>query len=785
MLSTATITFDASDYVGSEFGASRTKVWATTNIPDNTVVDTEGEKIRLGSGRGEIGSDGTGSISMWIPGTGSNPASWQTTIHVDYPDPESGKGRTVRSFGPFTITESKDLSALIVEQEVPPPYLTTVTTTLQGYLDDGETLLDQTETARDEAEAARDAAAASAAAADSYIVADLNTSDGQMRTLIESPSSLTSATLEATAGSRASMNSEVAAVAARIQATILKACTGVFVRTTTPTANRTTTTLAATASSGAATLSLTAQLTPGRYKVDSETVTITAVTGAGPYTATLSAVTTAGHTSGATIATTELDYHFLHGIGSGRYVEYDLTWKTNNPPAYTYGLNQLGQCRVVIPMLSVHVDSGSFTGITGQWTNGINAGAYSGTYRHSNNPAKPTTWASPASTTALAWRGVKYTDGGLGKVTLSGAVAGAVVANLLPTAQQMVDRGLYPNTILTANGGSLATTDRVLDCWLNGLNYDFRQAIAEGLTADVYTVTLTPTGYTGSGNGTGSLTGGRTYLAGLASTTGATTPTTASAALFQTGSVHDEQFTSSAWEYADEERPTGVGTLKLVGNIHGYEQQDSMVVWLGDASSATTMATDTTSPPAAGGFIRLVRTSTIFHPDKVGTFKTCVTTYTVDRLGLQVESVMTYTVATEADLNYAMMPLNGLFSSSRSGGFNRVALSNNPGAITLPGSTDARLGRSKSGVVWAWQSGGNLAAMMWTPDTYGFTEGWARNAGVLTSVQDRTGQLTKFYFTWIGNRGGAKAIPAGFVKYRSARYLVSHLSDPEAALANA
>lgn len=122
-LATATISYDLADLTGVDFDYRRTKVWTTTNIDDQTVIDTEGNAIRLGSGNGSVASDGTGSVEVWIPGAGSNPASWQTYIHVDYPDRNAAKGRGRRTFGPFTITVSANLADLVTEMEVPPETL--------------------------------------------------------------------------------------------------------------------------------------------------------------------------------------------------------------------------------------------------------------------------------------------------------------------------------------------------------------------------------------------------------------------------------------------------------------------------------------------------------------------------------------------------------------------------------------------------------------------------------------------------------------------------------------
>ena len=118
-LAEATITYDLADLVGTDFDARRTRVWATTNVATDTVIDTDGNKIRLGSGKGTVNSDGTGSVTVWVPGVQSYPASWQTSIHVDYPN---GRERGLRTFGPFTVTASADLAELVPEQEAPPTF---------------------------------------------------------------------------------------------------------------------------------------------------------------------------------------------------------------------------------------------------------------------------------------------------------------------------------------------------------------------------------------------------------------------------------------------------------------------------------------------------------------------------------------------------------------------------------------------------------------------------------------------------------------------------------------
>lgn len=114
-LSTATITFDLADWVGDDLDARRTKGWITTNAPDGYVTDTSAGKIRIDDAKVTVNTDGTGSVTVWVPGADANPETWQTTFHFDVPR-NGRRDRKVLTMGPFTITASADLATLIEEQ---------------------------------------------------------------------------------------------------------------------------------------------------------------------------------------------------------------------------------------------------------------------------------------------------------------------------------------------------------------------------------------------------------------------------------------------------------------------------------------------------------------------------------------------------------------------------------------------------------------------------------------------------------------------------------------------
>lgn len=90
------------------------------------------------------------------------------------------------------------------------------------------------------------------------------------------------------------------------------------------------------------------------------------------------------------------------------------------------------------------------------------------------------------------WLGIEYNQGanaGLGKITIDGD---ATLADLLPTAQDVVTSGAYANTILVANGGTLNPTDRVIDFYTGAAYCPY---LTKSLSTASHTVRLTSTGY--------------------------------------------------------------------------------------------------------------------------------------------------------------------------------------------------------------------------------------------------------------------------------------------------
>lgn len=136
-LNDVTIGFDLAQILGGDFDSRRTKAYVTTNVANGTLMDTSTGETRLGDQAVTINADGTGEFTTWGVGAAGNPASWQTTLVVDYP--RTGQNdRKVRSFGPYTLEDANDgdnITDLEDEQAIPAEYQTAFTEQAQAYLD--------------------------------------------------------------------------------------------------------------------------------------------------------------------------------------------------------------------------------------------------------------------------------------------------------------------------------------------------------------------------------------------------------------------------------------------------------------------------------------------------------------------------------------------------------------------------------------------------------------------------------------------------------------------------
>jgi len=219
----------------------------------------------------------------------------------------------------------------------------------------------------------------------------------------------------------------------------------------------------------------------------------------------------------------------------------------------------------------------------------------------------------------------------LWKVTIDGSTT---AANLCQTAQQVVDEGSYPSTVLVAGGGTLSPADRVINCYAaSGQSWDFPMAAASGLSSATHTLILTSTGFTRTGTS-----GNRAYLTGFSYAVGTETPVTAGVEILPAITT---QPAYSAHEGVEAIYPFGTSSYTdYIGRIHGYEVEDSLAFVI---DGTPTTITDGTTV-SAGTATVINQVSHTRHPAYGGGtahFADIVSTFTLHSEGLDVEQVKT------------------------------------------------------------------------------------------------------------------------------------------------
>lgn len=474
---------------------------------------------------------------------------------------------------------------------------------------------------------------------------------------------------------------------------------------------------------------------------------------------------------GVSISRVGSDYYLWHGLGAGLFSRYQLKNYTAN--AGNLPLRQLAGLDTVRAM----IDSDDTTATkTGTWVAGSNAASVGGAYVYSTTTGDNISWTSPAGATSVGASVVEITNGGmLLKVEVDGS---ATLADRCDTAQDVVNRGWYANTILVANGGTLNPTDRVMDTYSAATatnNYAARRVLAADLAAGTHTVKLTVTGYMRN-----TLTAQRAYVTGFLHALPSTKLADAGVAV-----VNDTTLNAiaSAWEYAYYGQPEGTTAPGEMGNIHGWEAEVSLTFTVDGVAST----------PADGARVDAVneivatRVTQLRHTELGTTSVADVTTkYILGRRGLRVDVSTSWNLRFVPTWMWLMFPVNGPTTNATGQKFNRAALLEYAGGpLTLTGGNgDFYTGRSKSVAAWMWSSTGKYAVMSAVPDHTTFLNRWKDSSPAYAQINDRSGNILKTYYARIG-AGGGDAIEAGTVVTSSVRYKVAYFPNgAEATLAN-
>lgn len=436
-------------------------------------------------------------------------------------------------------------------------------------------------------------------------------------------------------------------------------------------------------------------------------------------------------------------YKLFQRMGDEHYFTVTLDTPSGLPGAHL--VHQITDMSVRVPCFSKDDLDVSGTGgtivFTGTWTNSVNSGYYSGGAKQSSTTGDKMTYTTPDYCVRAVLRAASQGSTGNGGYGLVKIDSDATRATCLLTAQDYVDNGLLVSTALVANGGTLNPTDRLIDFGAGSIG-DLAVGLADDLPPAVHTVEISVTGYKRA-----TASAARVYIGGLGYGL-ATTKLADTDPALSAGSRGD--LLAVAWmckpaqaldyEYAYYLTPTGGTTATFVGNVHGYETEDSFSVAV-DGQPVTLSA----SQRATGSQVVVTRVTRLHHPDigaGVTDIATVTTTYTMDRRGLRIRHVDTHlmggTAAGTGGATYpAMLGVDGSWL--------RGMTDSSPSPLTLTTNDDGYKIRSRASTAYIWQKNGPYAVALHIPDPQTSLNGWANAAPTTStapgfmSIQDRTG----------------------------------------------
>lgn len=394
-------------------------------------------------------------------------------------------------------------------------------------------------------------------------------------------------------------------------------------------------------------------------------------------------------------------------------------------PAGNVPLGLVGR-RITIPgagaggaTLQTFIGNNTTTSISGNSApqaslTGVKARVWAGS-KSSTEVGATATYVTPAGATGVGVVITYHTSGGLAKVSIDGS---ATAANLLPTAQDVVNRGSYPNTILVANGGTLNPTDRVIDFYRGLVHWSIPTALATNLAPGAHTVVLTVAGYTAVGSSNV-----RGYIQGWGYTTGAETPLTPGARIFSTDDVG---LSRSAIEYAIRHQPAGAPDNEWAGSTHGYESPVSF----GIAIDGEPVTLTDGEVRAVRGSATVTRVTKLHHKNNPTTvYANIDTVYRFDKDGMTIRHVDKWATATNVTDGRPVM----LSQSGRV--LDRGQLDASGAALVLTGADDSNKGLTKSTSAVLWDADGQVAAAVIMPNVQQITGNWS---GLNVWIWDRT-----------------------------------------------
>lgn len=222
-----------------------------------------------------------------------------------------------------------------------------------------------------------------------------------------------------------------------------------------------------------------------------------------------------------------------------------------------------------------------------------------------------------------------------------------------------------------ANALSLVGGNAVLDTY--GTGSSKRTTIAKGLTPGNHTVEVIVTGTQNA-----SSTGARIYL-NTAAALRAFSPyslTAGGESLYPTMAapiaIGYWKLTSSALDYAVSFRPDAMpaAALPFIGSVHGYENRQSLEIYI-DGALTTLMSAAPYTRMIAGDKIRIVQTSYVQHPESLTNYAAVTVTHAFDADGYTQSTKWTWLQKVFVSNGYSQMfAVNGGLAGGVAGAFN-------------------------------------------------------------------------------------------------------------------
>jgi hypothetical protein len=421
-------------------------------------------------------------------------------------------------------------------------------------------------------------------------------------------------------------------------------------------------------------------------------------------------------------------YRMYQDLGSRRYWRTELRrldTLASGPAPGSADAYALCRSSLVTPMIPLNDDVAAVTRAGSGWNQVTQPLAPGGNYYRTTTSGDSATWTTLDDTTKVALRYVGITNAGVIKVSIDGD---ATRANLLPTAQELVDTGVL------ASLGTLSATDRVINQYLPSANYARESVLADDLTPGVHVVVFTCTSEKQAASSDI-----RMYLTGLGYATSGTRLQTAGTERFVYTTLIESD---SAWEYANSIKPAGASGYIFVGGYHGYEYQDALTFEMDGVAA----------DPADGVFVygeslKIARATRLRH-DETGTTDVAnvATNYTLDANGLGVQHSTTWNVAVSVAASYpAMYPVGHTVTNAYGSAgalFTTGTVDSLADAFEMTAHDGTFKGKVAGRVITMWQPVGSLACALYVPSTVetlnNFALSYFADQASLLTVQDNS-----------------------------------------------